>query len=200
MWKIAIDIVLLPSDEMMNKAIELNKKIALPEKPDFELNKTDCIPHITLSMSCIEESNLDKIKNILSDISKSYSSFNLTIEEFRLENLGNDKKYISLNLGDNSEVKKLHKDIMINLQPYLTYEPSKDMFVNPKEINDITIEWLSWWSAKGNKTNSFMAHLSLWVGNSVECDFPINFTSNRIAVFQLWNYCTCREKLFVSKI
>ena len=161
MSKIAIDIVLLPSKEMVDNAIKLNKKIALHGKTEFELNTTNRVPHITLSMSCIEESNLNKIKNILSDISKNYSTFHLTIENFRIENLKDDKKYISLNIQDNAEIKKLHKEIMTKLQPYFTYNSSEGMFINPQEINDITIEWLNSWKNKHTKLDLFKSHLSI---------------------------------------
>lgn len=58
MTKIAIDIVLLPPEEIMNKAIEINQQLA---DDGIKLNKKDCLPHISLCMGVISEEDLPEI-------------------------------------------------------------------------------------------------------------------------------------------
>ncbi len=67
MAKIAIDVVLLPSEEMMNKAIEINKELLKNNEDKIILDKEKCLPHISLCMGCIEEDKIPEIKNILDE-------------------------------------------------------------------------------------------------------------------------------------
>jgi len=98
MAKIAVDAVLLPSDEMMDKAIEANKEllkqcagfppILAPcsgrlrpdERPSRDrqggvpdkivLDKKNCLPHISLAMGCIDEEIVADIEKVLQTIAK----------------------------------------------------------------------------------------------------------------------------------
>lgn len=195
MSQIAIDVVLFPSEEMMSEAIKLNKKIALPNQKEFQLNKENCIPHITLSMGCVDESNINIIENILLKISNKYSKINLFAENFRVQQLCNDKNFIGLELRENFIIKKLHQEIMNSLQQYLFYSSSKNMFINPNEINDITIKWVNSWKNKHNNIDSYNPHLSIGIGELIDYQFPIKFDIDKIAMCQLGNYCTCRKTL-----
>ena len=54
MSKIAIDAVLLPSDEVAARAIEANKELAKQSPGKIVLDKKDCLPHISLAMGHVE--------------------------------------------------------------------------------------------------------------------------------------------------
>jgi len=62
MTEIAIDVVLLPSDGMMNRAIEINKVLLKENENKIILHKEKCLPHISLCMGCIEENKIPDIK------------------------------------------------------------------------------------------------------------------------------------------
>jgi len=44
----AVDIVLLPSEKMMDKAIEANRELLKQCTDKITLNKKDCLPHISV--------------------------------------------------------------------------------------------------------------------------------------------------------
>ena len=50
MAKIAVDVVLLPSEEMMDKAIEINRELLKRFDNKIILNKENCLPHISLAI------------------------------------------------------------------------------------------------------------------------------------------------------
>jgi hypothetical protein len=77
MKKIAVDIVILFSDEINNKIIELNEKLISNTSP-FKLNKKDCFPHISLCMTSINGDDLVNIKSIISNLNKDFLPFNLS--------------------------------------------------------------------------------------------------------------------------
>ena len=55
MNKIAVDVVLLPSDEMTDRAIRANTELVEKFGSEIVLNKKNCLPHISLAMGCINE-------------------------------------------------------------------------------------------------------------------------------------------------
>ena len=108
--KIAVDVVLLPPDEIMDEAIEVNQALikTFDNKPFFQrsvfrkrfskgfkesftkeilynkgivLNKEDCFPHISLAMGCIKKGDITKIDAILKDIAKKFSPITLNISD-----------------------------------------------------------------------------------------------------------------------
>ena len=61
MSRIAIDIVLLPPEKIMDLVIAINKEEAKKGNSKGELNKVDFLPHLSLAMGTIEEKNLEKV-------------------------------------------------------------------------------------------------------------------------------------------
>jgi 2'-5' RNA ligase len=91
MSKIAVDIVLLPSAEMMDWAIELNKRLAGKAPDRIILNKQDSQPHISLAMGCIERGQVAQIGQILRGIAKKHSLGELAATGIRVERNSNGR-------------------------------------------------------------------------------------------------------------
>ena len=71
MSKIAIDVVLLPSEEITDRAVAANREL-LKQYPDkIILNKENCLPHISLAMGCIDQTQISDAEEILNLIEKS---------------------------------------------------------------------------------------------------------------------------------
>ena len=65
MAKLAVDVVLLPSEEMADKAIAANKELLKQYADKIVLDKENCLPHISLAMGCIDEKDIAEIKRTL---------------------------------------------------------------------------------------------------------------------------------------
>jgi len=61
MVKIAVDVVLLPSEEVTNQAIEANKGLLKQYADRIILDKENCLPHISLAMGCMDEQDIANI-------------------------------------------------------------------------------------------------------------------------------------------
>ena len=61
MAKIAVDVVLLPSETIINRAIEANKQLLKQGIGEIVLNKEHYLPHISLAMGCIDERHITDI-------------------------------------------------------------------------------------------------------------------------------------------
>ena len=107
---IAIDVVLLPPGEVMDKAIEINNPLEDP----IVLNKNNCLPHITLFFGTAEQSEIANINNILEEIASSTPALKLTIFQINGEHSAFDIK-------KTPELKKLQTTIFQRLSCWFIF-------------------------------------------------------------------------------
>jgi len=183
MAKIAIDVVLLPPENIMDKAIEINKKFA--DDP-IELNKENCFPHISLCMGVMEEENLPKVEETINEICKKFSKLFLTIDKISSE-------YVCFEIKNDETLQKLHEEIMTKLSPYLSYDATIDMCFSPPTVVEKTLTWIN--NYKNTSFEKFYPHITLGISKVEDKELNIEFTTSKLAVCHLGNYCTCRKVL-----
>ena len=188
MAKIAIDVVLLPPENIMDKAIEINKQFA--DDP-IELNKENCLPHISLCMGVLEEENLSKINEIINEISKQFSKLFLTIDKISSE-------HVCFEIENNESLQKLHEEIMTKLSPYLSYDATTDMCFSPPPVVEKTLTWIN--NYRNTSFEKFYPHITLGISKVDDKELNIEFTASKLAVCHLGNYCTCRKVIISSDL
>ncbi len=188
MTKIAIDVVLLPPENIMDKAIEINSQFA--DDP-IKLNKENCLPHISLCMGVLEEENLTKIKAIIEEISKQFSKLFLTIDKISAE-------HVCFEVKNNETLQKLHEGIMTKLSPYLSYDATTDMCFSPPFVVEKTLTWIN--NYRNTSFEEFYPHITLGISKLENRDLNIDFVASKIVVCQLGNYCTCRKVIISSDL
>ena len=193
MVKIAIDVVLLPSIEMMELAIEINKELLKNNEHKIILNKEKCLPHISLCMGCIEEDKIPEINNLLDEISKNFLQFNLEAVKLKADIIPTGKKVSGLHIKNQDNLQKLHENIMKKLWNYLSYDVEISMLFNPHEVEEVTFYWIKNYAKKYYNPSSFHPHITTGFGETNKFQLPIKFTASKIALCQLGNYCTCKK-------
>lgn len=193
MTKIAIDVILLPSEEMVDKAIEINKELLRSFENKIILDKQKCLPHISLCMGCIEKEKISEVKEILEDIAKEFSTFNLTAEGIKTDVIPTGKKVSELHIKNIEALQKLHETVMRRLWKYLNYDVKIPMLYNPPEVEEITLYWIKNYAKKYDDPSTFYPHITVGFGETNKFKFPIEFTASKLAICQLGNYCTCRK-------
>lgn len=192
--KIAIDVVLLPSLNMIDKAIQINKEILNKSENPIKLNTSDCLPHITLAMGCIEKNNVSKIDKILKNLSDEF-------EVFRLKTISSMEKKAWLRIAFNKDLQLLHEALMNKSKEYFTYNATEDMIYRKKDevISDITLDYIKNFSLESSFEN-YTPHITVGSG-LFDIETPeVKFMSQEIALCHLGNYCTCRKVLFSHKL
>ncbi|MBU4369808.1 2'-5' RNA ligase family protein [Patescibacteria group bacterium] len=184
MSKIAIDIVLLPPENIMDKAIEINNELI--DDP-IKLNKENCLPHISLCMGVIEEKDLLRAKEILNKIGKDFSKLSLTINKINSENT-------CFNIKKDKKLQKLHETVITRLSPCLSYDATIDMCFFPPPIVLETLFWINNYREKFSFEN-FHPHITLGISKLSDKELNINFVASKVAICHLGNYCTCRKIL-----
>jgi 2'-5' RNA ligase len=174
----------------MDIAISLNKNY--PDDP-IQLNKENCLPHISLCLGVIEEDKLLEIQNIITEITQNISPLSLTISQIR-------DYHSSLELLPNEKLQQLHEEIMTKLEQYLSYNASTDMFFAPPAVAEKSLFRVQIYREKSSFAN-YYPHITLLAGTKLtNQDIQKSFTASKIAVCQLGNYCTCRKILYTTNI
>ncbi len=185
MAKIAITVALLLPEDIMDKAIDINSQSS--EDP-IKLNKENCLPHLTLSMGAVEEENLPKIEEILTEIGEKFSKLLLTIDKI-------SKGHSCFEIEDNENLQKLHEEIMMRLSPYFSYDAKLNMCFSPPVVVERTLFWINGFKDNTSFEN-FYPHITLGISKLNEQKLNIDFMASKLAVCHLGNYCTCRKILF----
>jgi 2'-5' RNA ligase len=195
MSKIAIDVVLLPPEEIMDLVISINKS----SNQVIPLGKEDYIPHNSLCIAVAEEENVPQIIEILKDISQKFFPIKIEIKDLILS--GGDRSSDWFKIEKNSELQHLHETVMDRLKKLLVFE-SSDIKIFYKERGE-TIEKIPT-TFKNNYLNyaydKYNPHMTLCCKESRWNKFPITYTAKRLALFHAGKSTTCRKILFETKL
>jgi len=195
MDKIAIDIALLPSIEVIEKSIEINKILKGKNNREIILSKEDCLPHISLAMGCISKEDIPKIKEELMNITCKFKALKLKIPFIYSNEWQNGNLGTSMEVKSTANLQRLHLEIMNAISKISKFDPIKEMFFNPDEINDMTLDWTKRYS-ETSAFGKFHPHITLGIGEAEPLDKEINFISSKVAICQLGNNCTCRKVIY----
>ncbi|UCC97391.1 MAG: 2'-5' RNA ligase family protein [Phycisphaerales bacterium] len=194
MARIAVDVVLLPSEEVMDMAIEANRGLLRRDADKITLNKADCLPHISLAMGCIEETDIVNLGRILRPIAKNSAPGPLTVVGASVETdvAGDTVSVFKLKRTD--RLQSLHETVMRELTPYFSYHLGADMVLSPPAASESTLRWIRDYPEKSSFEN-FSPHITIGYGQITDLPAAIEFHAAQLALCHLANHCTCRKVL-----
>jgi hypothetical protein len=196
MEKIAIDIVLLPSREMTEKAIAISDKLAdTSGKSTIILNEQDCLPHISLCMGAIRSEDLPAISDILGDITSQRAALQLTVQGIKAHDIPTGEKLAVLEVVNREPLQELQKTLMQRLQKYLSYDVDTSMFFGSPQAEPVSVKWVKDFDRSQPSPMPYYPHITSGFGEYSNFEFPIDFTASTLAICHLGNYCTCRKVL-----
>lgn len=199
MSKVTIDIVLLPDESMADRAIEVSELLSLKFNEKILLNKERCLPHISLAMGAIDESDLPEVSKILQEIASDLRAFELTADSYRGSKNSSGEVVSEFTVENTTELQSLHEMVMTKLKPFLTYDVSVDMAFSPPVVEEITLSWIKNYAEESSFEN-FRPHITVGFGKVDKVNTPVSFSVSTLALCHLGNYCTCRKVLFSTKL
>lgn len=199
MRKIAVDIVLLPSEKMMDKVIKVNKELLkhfdnIPADAGIILNKETCLPHISLAMGVIDKNEILNINEVLQNISQEFSIMNLNAISIYADIIPSGEKVSCYKIENTRQLQLFHEKIMNKLSHYFTYDVSAEMIHSPQEVEEVTLDWIRNYPKKSSFEN-FSPHITIGFGEILNINLPIKFLASKLALCHLGNYCTCKKIL-----
>ncbi|MCK4752200.1 MAG: 2'-5' RNA ligase family protein [Planctomycetes bacterium] len=194
MSKKAIDVVLLPEVAAADMAIEANGKLVEKFGDEIVLDKNKCLPHISLAMGCMDESDLAQINEVLESIAKSYQPMDLGVTGIGVETNSLGQKVSAFMIGKSQPLQSLHEEVLEKSQPLLTSDVSIEMIYPSGDISETTLQWIKNYRDKAAFEN-FSPHITLGYGAIEDLQFPKEFRAATLALCHLGNHCTCRDVL-----
>ncbi|NIP26515.1 MAG: hypothetical protein GWN67_19065 [Phycisphaerae bacterium] len=197
MSRIAVDVVLLPDETMTDRAIEINAELVKKFGSEIVLNKDSCLPHISLAMGCIRETDISSIERALEEIGKETSLQDLKVVGIRVSENSKGQTVSVFEVEKTKELQLLHEEVMNQLTPYLSIDVTEDMIYGDEEVAESTLLWIKNYREKAGFEN-FFPHITIGYGQIENQVPPITFAPSELALCHLGNHCTCM-KVLVSK-
>jgi 2'-5' RNA ligase len=194
MVEIAVDVVLLPAEEMADKAIAANKELLKQYAHKIVLDKEICLPHISLAMGCIDERDLYEIGEILKTTVKETALGQLNAVCIHTEKNRAGEKVSVFQIEKTEALQSLHEELMHRLAPYFSNDVKAEMILSSSEISESTLDWIKNYPQKSS-FDKFFPHITIGYGEINNISFPIKFAVSKLALCHLGNHCTCRKIL-----
>ena len=192
----AIDVVLLPSEEMTEEAISLNRSLSKESGTGIHLNKKDCLPHLSLWMGCIEEKDILAAEHILKGIAQQHPALELIAQRINTATLSTGKNLSGITVKNTRELQRLHKDVLERLRDILSYDVDAGMLFNPADIDETTLTWIRNYATLKQNPSQFHPHITVGFGEPAKGISLHSFSASTLALCHLGNDCTCKNILF----
>ena len=192
---IAINAVLLPSPQLSNIAIDLSNRIK--NTSPFTLNMKDRLPHISLVMGYVEdtESAVDAVQLI----SKQIGPVELRVAGIhRYEPSFAGKYFFEIQFEQNEQILSIQNKLFKTLPLLEVENPSQKAFVSDGEeiINSAVLDYVGNFK-KYSGDEKFSPHITLGAAEKDasfdDVKLPSTITISQITLCHLGNYCTCRK-------
>lgn len=194
----AVDVVLLPDEEMTDRAIEINAELVKKFGSEIVLNKESCLPHISLAMGCIEEADIAPVEKVLEEIAQETSLRDLKVIGIRASENSKGQTVSVFEVEKTKELQLLHEEVMDKLTPYLSCDVTEDMIYGDQKVAESTLSWIKNYRKKSSFEN-FFPHITIGYGQIENQVPPITFAPSELALCHLGNHCTCRNVLVSMK-
>lgn len=195
---IAVDVALLPPEELRDLVIQLSKEISEKHPESFMLGK-DRLPHITLAMAFIEEKDLNDVIGAINKVMKS-------VPPVSLANTGHqvwDDPTAEIRFANTQVLTSLHISLLNMLQPFHHVIEGRQEYFVFDQGEKTTQRLLNWPKTyiQNLQTGNYRPHITLgtMLPEKKEIEKKTYVCTN-IGLFQLGNWCTCRKKLHEWKL
>ena len=189
---LAINIALLPPRSVMNKALAINKQLVEHYGSEIVLSGDKRLPHITLSQAVIGEKTMAKAETILKVIASSFKPLQLRAK------LLQGRNDIQFEVSLSQELQALHAQVMAEFKGLVNYDARAEYFYD-NAISQRTIDWVHNFTTNA-AYDHYYPHITLGNGELRDTGSELSFTAERLTIFQLGNYGTCRKLLVETKL
>lgn len=191
MSKVAIDIILLLPKEINELCIDINNSGFKQGETDIRLGTDDFLPHISLVMGIIEESNLNTLIESIQSVAKKYHPLNLEGIE--------STQHKSFTILQNSNLQALHEELTRIASPFLLFESEFENFFegNTNTVSERVKNFITNFPKERSYQN-FQPHITLHATSGRET--KIQFQSNMIALNHVGTSGTCRKIFFQTHL
>ncbi|MBI4092768.1 MAG: hypothetical protein HY420_02480 [Candidatus Kerfeldbacteria bacterium] len=188
---LAINVALLPPDDVMKKCREINARLWQKTKQGFRLDETH-LPHISLVQQYIAAASLANVCSAIEQEIRNRPPLILHVFEIHPHTLEDGLVISGLNITPTPEIVNLHERLTRTAASYITEGDQSSFYgFEAEPIRAGSIQWTRDYPQK----KTYNPHLTLGVGVSTDIEVPFTFTASRLAVCHIGNFNTCRKIL-----
>ncbi len=203
---IAVDVLLIPSEEMYAQSIQLNSLINQNNPQTIKLDENH-IPHITLLQCFIKETDLPRVNKALEGLFAMIKNDSLKAESL-FYYPEKEESFAMVRIKKSAPLMAIHKKSIELLKPFMVaYGTEKSFVPNPdgSAISESTLEYVPAFVEKYSYQN-FDPHISLGVAEvslldslAVNVFKPISFNAASLSLYQLGDHGTAQKQLWQSE-
>lgn len=186
---IAIDIAILPPDEVAARAQAVNQALLAQAGDPNGLRLDDThLAHVTLVQLFIRKSNLSAMLDRVSDVLRGQAPIALRVPGVEARD-----GVVHLAIEPTPKLQRLHEALMDSVAPFEAAAGGPEAFY---EIGDAParqkdIDWVTHYRRRSSYAR-FEPHITLGHGALPAPIAPFEFIATRVAACQLGRFCTCR--------
>jgi len=199
MEKLAVDVVLLPAEPMMELAIEMNRKLIHRYPAKIILDRHSCLPHISLAMGTVQQTDLEAVNVVLADVARCYHFDRLEAVGVSIGTNAVGEPVSAFELDKTPQLQGLHEELMNRLEQFLSYDATDQMIAADGPVDSSTLLWINSYRDKSS-FEKFFPHITIGYGRLAEQVGAVAFEARRLALCHLGNHCTCRRILFETPL
>ncbi len=188
---LALDVVLLPPEEVMERCREVNAYLWNHSQQGFLFNETH-LPHISLLQQFSPSESLEDVYDIIHRITLGRGPIELRATGITHTTLPDGFPFNGYDFSAPESFFELQRVLIAELAQFATDGDGSAFYADPEEqIRDGSILWTRNFRAK----KDHHPHISLGVGPEPAFTGPFSFAATRLAVCHLGNFNTCRKVL-----
>ncbi|MBI4465437.1 MAG: 2'-5' RNA ligase family protein [Acidobacteria bacterium] len=185
--------LLLP-ESVNARAQQINAALWAQRNEGFRFDRSHR-PHITLVQQFVQKANLAALLAHIDPVLSSAAALRLRAAGVAASGLA-----VGFLLESTLELQRLHETLMDTVEPWEARQGAVEAFYADGETaRPEDVEWVSQYRARGSYAN-FTPHITLGIGTAPELGDPFEFVADRVGLFQLGRFCTCRVRLKEWKI
>lgn len=198
--KRAVDIVLLPSEAIMDAALQMNQELLLRFGKKIVLNPNNCLPHLSLAMGALREEDLPAAANFLEEIASYFPPIPLIFTGIDAGPIATGETVAAWKVDPTAVLQSLHETVFNRLSPLLAHDATAEDFIDFPDVAPASVDWVNRYP-EAAAFERFSPHITLGIGALTPgTSFPPRGAAPRLALCHLGNYCTCREILFETTL
>lgn len=194
MQKLAIDIVIIPPEPVIDFILECNRSLLQTRADNIILGKTQNLPHISLAMGCLPEDHISQLVTLLQSVAASQAILELPISGIKSNRTATGDTVVSLDVGLIPELRRLHESIVAAVTPLLSGNATEGDLLDFPPITPATLEWINQYIPL-HSYQHFWPHITLGFGTYPAVIKPFSFPATQLAIVHLGNHCTCKKVL-----
>lgn len=190
---LAIDVVILPAENVTEKAIELSESIG---NSPFKLSKTDFRPHITLAMAYVNDLSL--VKNVVEQVARGVAPFRVAMTDVSSRDMDpawrGGRVQNSWNMEASDGVSKLHQQLVAQL-PYINMPSDFTNSFVGERASGAAASYVEGFRTR-NSNENYWPHITIGSGDDrLDQELRRDFECREIVLAQLGDFCTVRKVL-----